>query len=159
MNRNPMQRGGQRQFQGPQRQQSRGVSQIPPGLSQDYLKSGYFEEDACPRREVLLDWPKDIAQRLARGMEPTQLRRFYNAARQIERKLDATGDYGCAKGDLWRLLALAQEAVKKRKAPPLFGEFMERNAREATKSEAHFRKGFLPHFECLVAYFPESRRR
>ena len=129
----------------------------PAGLPQDYLKRGYFDNADNLLPEVIVDWPKDIASKLASDMKTAQLRRFFDEARRIERKFTVVKDFSSLRPEILKLNAYAADAVKKNKAPLLFRDFIECNLRWASKDGRSYLKGFIPHFECVVAYFPETR--
>ena len=126
-----------------------------------YLQRGYFDEKGNLLPQVLEDWPQEIAQNLFHAnpkMTTSQLRgAFFNEVRRIENKLDATHDFDAIKPELLKLKAYAEDRKKKNKVPQLFEKFIEANLRWATRSEKDFRQGFVNHFECVVAYYPEVR--
>lgn len=133
--------------------------QEQPALPAGYLRNGYFDTSNNTLPEVIVDWPKDLAGNLyaSRQMKTAQLRRFFNEARRIEGKLDAGASFPSLKPEILKFDNYAADAVKKKKAPPLFKEFIEQNLKWATKEEKAFRRGFIPHFEAVVAYFPEAK--
>jgi len=133
----------------------------PPKLPTDYLQKGYFDDKGNPLPEIIIDWPKAIADTLS-GIRPpmssSQLRgAFFTEVRRLEKRLDATHDFNAIRPEILKLRAFAADRRKKRKIPLLFEEFIEANLRWATRGEKEFRKGFVPHFECVVAYYPEIR--
>lgn len=136
---------------------SRPSDRPPPRLPEGYLEKGYFDDQGNTLPQVIVDWPKDIAQRLASGkLKTAQLRRFFNECRRIERRLDAGADFRIVRSEILKLDAYAADAVKKGKAPRLFEDFIKQNLKWAQKDNKAFLKGFIPHFESVVAYFPET---
>lgn len=132
-----------------------------PRLPADYLRNGYFDQKGNVLPQVIQDWAKDIAQELYKSkprMSTTQLRgRFFAEVRRLEKRLDTTHDFDMVKPEILKLKAYAQDAEKKNKVPSLFKQFMELNVHWAAKGEKEFTKGFINHFECVVAYYPEVR--
>ena len=55
-----------------------------------------------------------------------------------------------------KLNIFAADAVKKRKAPDLWQQFIKRNVDWAIKDKDSFQIGFVNHFECLVGFYPET---
>ena len=128
------------------------VPQLPKG----YIENGYFDKNGYALAQLIIDWPKEIANNLQYGMETAQLRRFFGEARRIERKIKAGVSFSSMVPDILRLEPYAADAVKKNKAPLLFRQFIEQNLKWARKDEKSFLKGFMPHFESIVAYFPKK---
>lgn len=130
-------------------------------LPDGYLARGYFDEKGNPWPSVILEWPRDIADKLAQSrpqMTTAQLKgRFFAQVRRIEGKLDSLKDYDAVRQDVLKLEAFVEDAAKKNKVPDLFRQFIRANVKEAAKGEREFRRGFVNHFECVVAYFPEVR--
>lgn len=128
-------------------------SELPPG----YLKNGYFDSAGNMLCEVAVDWPKSLAQTLARqGMKTAQVRRFFSHVRRLEGRLKAGTTIDSLRAEISKLDSYAQNAVKRNNAPRLFQQFISQNLRWATKDEKHF-GAFVNHFECLVAYYPETK--
>jgi len=129
------------------------------GLPPDYLKEGYFDGKGNILPEVIIDWPKDIAAKLARAkpeMKSAQLRNFFGEVRHIEGQLSAGKDFESLRGRILQLDSYAASAQTRGNAPPLFKEFIEQNVKWAAKDEKSFVEGFIPHFESVVAYFPKK---
>jgi len=137
----------------------RGEMKQQPGLPEDYLKNGYFDENGNVLPEVIIAWPRDIATKLANArpeMKSAQLRNFFGEARRIEGQLSAGQDFAALQSRILQLDAYAANAVKKDNAPSLFKQFIEHNVKWARRDQKSFIKGFIPHFECVVAYFPKK---
>jgi len=135
----------------------RGEIQQAPGLPPGYLKNGYFDENGYILAEAIIEWPRYLASWLdSAGMASTQLRNFFREARLIEGQLEAGQNFEALRGRILQLDAFAANAVKRDNAPHLFKQFMEQNLKWATKDKKWFLKGFIPHFESIVAYFPKK---
>lgn len=82
-----------------------------------------------------------------------QLRRFFQHCRALESKLRYGASWGDVRADFLRLDAAAADAFGKepKKIPDLFYDFIRKNV-AAVKDEKDFLKGFLPHFEAVVAF-------
>ena len=127
----------------------------PPQLPPGYLAKGYFDEKGNVFPEVIEKWPLELANAFLKGkpkLNTAQLRRFYNKVRDIKEKLDAKQPFDTLKEQIYALGPLAAAAVGRETAPPLFKEFIDRNIPHAVKSEAHFTRGFILHFQGIVAY-------
>jgi hypothetical protein len=126
---------------------------LPP----DYLKNGYFDSNGNVFPEVIIEWPRDIAAKLDRaGMGSAQIRNFFGEARRIEGQLSSGQDFGALRGRILQLDAYAKSAQTRGNAPPLFKQFIEQNLKWAARDRKSFVNGFIPHFECVVAYFPKK---
>ena len=135
----------------------RSFTRQTPSLPMDYLKDGYFDSEGNILPEVIIEWPRDIATKLdVAGIGSAQIRNFFGEARRIEGQLSSGQDFEALRGRILQLDAYAANAVKKNNAPPLFKQFIEQNLKWAAKDKKSFLKGFVPHFECVVAYFPKK---
>jgi CRISPR type III-A-associated protein Csm2 len=153
-----------RQATGGEGQPPRQPSRIPSRLDTrttfrfgpDYLRNGYFEEKEGKRYlrpEVLDTLAMDIARLLGnRNMKPHQLRRFFNKVRSIETKLNR-GDFEVIKADIYGLKRDVAYQVGRGVVPEEFQQFIDRNVELAVQDEDSFRRGFMQHFESVLAYF------
>jgi CRISPR type III-A-associated protein Csm2 len=125
-----------------------------------YLKGGYFDGSGNLRIELVSRNPmEEVAKEMAKArpaLKTHQLRRYFGHCRSVESRLLATPeprDWAEHAPDVKKLdIAAADGAGKSEpKIPRLFGEFIRRNT-ETVKNEKDFLKGFLPHFEALVAF-------
>lgn len=131
-----------------------GDGSLPPG----YLRDGYFDADGYLRPELIVEQAREIAQTLAaRGLSAASLRRFFGMARRAESRLEAEHHFAAVRGDLLALKPFAANAQTREVVPPVFREFIDRNVEHAVSSERDFLRGFLPHFQYVVAYFPRTR--
>ena len=127
------------------------------GWPAGYLEGGYFEEAEGVKRvnpAVVDDWAEAVAQMLGSGgMKTHQLRRFFNKARAIESKLDSGEPFAAVVTDIHTFKRDAAYAVGRGVAPQVFKEFVDRNVELAMRSEDSFRKGFIEHFQSILAFF------
>lgn len=151
-------RGRQRLLpRGGEAPQARSLTQQRLGLPPNYLKNGYFDQNGNPLPEIIIEWPQHIAAQLdSARMAPSQLRNFFSEVRRIEGQLSAGQNFEALRGRILQLDAYAANAVKKDNAPLLFKQFIEQNSKWAAKDKKSFLKGFMPHFESVVAYFPKK---
>ncbi len=129
---------------------------LPPG----YLQNGYFDSKGNIIGSLITEWAHDIATKLHNGsprIGTAQLRKYFQEARRLQKKIEEGASFDAVRGDIQKLIPYSHEAVKKRKAPPLFEEFVNANMKWALRTRKDFIDGFVNHFECIVAYFPETR--
>jgi CRISPR type III-A-associated protein Csm2 len=130
-----------------------GREQRLPSLPARYLQAGYFDDKGNVLPEAIQQWPEELAQTLRRtGLTSTQMRRFFNRAREIERQLDANQPFDRLKEQILALKPIAAASVGKGNTPELFKNFMDKNVYLAVRSPEAFKRGFLPHFQSVVAY-------
>jgi CspA family cold shock protein len=127
--------------------------QFGPG----YLADGYFyvqENKRYLRHEVLDTLAMDVAKVLGnQDMKPVQLRRFFNKARGIESKLDRIKDFEAIKADIYAFKRDVAYQVGRKVVPEEFQHFIDRNVELSVADEESFRRGFMQHFESVLAYF------
>jgi CxxC-x17-CxxC domain-containing protein len=127
------------------------------GLPEGYLRGGYFDDDGHLRPELIVEQARAISEDLAQaGLTTAALRRFFGMARKVESRLDAEPDFAAVRGDLLALKPFAANAQTREVIPSLFREFVDRNVEQAVSGEREFRRGFLPHFQYVVAWFPRK---
>ncbi|MFW0861813.1 MAG: type III-A CRISPR-associated protein Csm2 [Dethiobacter sp.] len=128
----------------------------PPRLPSGYLQGGYFQPDGKNLRpEVIVGWAEEVARALgdARAkMTYTQLWQFYKKTLSIKQKLEVSGAFPDLVPELLTLKRDAAYSVGKGNAPELFKVFIDRNVDLAVKGEVAFTKGFLQHFQSVVAF-------
>ena len=119
-------------------------------LPVDYLKNGYFDKNGNVLPEVIQQWPEELAQTFRReGMTSTQMRRFFNRARAIQQQ---GLPFERAKEDILSLKPIVAASVGRGNAPDVFKTFIDRNVELAVSSVESFKRGFLTHFQSVVAY-------
>ncbi|MBF0520256.1 MAG: type III-A CRISPR-associated protein Csm2 [Nitrospirae bacterium] len=124
-------------------------------MPKDYLKDGYFDKDGCIHDTLLTTTSDEIAKSFSNSypkLEKHQLRRFFNHARAAENKLNMTHDWPDVNVDIKKLLPFVAEAKGKGKIPEAFYEFIRKNI-EIVRNEKSFSKGFIEHFQAVVAYY------
>ncbi|MBM3216466.1 type III-A CRISPR-associated protein Csm2 [Candidatus Poribacteria bacterium] len=122
-----------------------------------YLSTGYLDEKGNIHLSLLTDDAREQAGKL-RALPAAPLRGFFELARLAERRLDSDMPFEDVVPFLVRMRPLAHEHATKGVGPEsqareYLRQFIEKNVPEAVKSEEAFRKGFLPHFEAVVAYY------
>lgn len=130
---------------------------LAPRLPANYLTKGYFDQSGNLHEELIIDHAQQCARAFGaretlNKMGTSQLRRFFGHARAAEMKLNMTNDFPAAKLEIKKLIPFASEASSKRKVPECFLEFIEKNV-HLVQDEKSFRKGFMQHFEAVVAFF------
>ncbi len=119
---------------------------LPPG----YLQGGYFDKEGNVLPEVIQEWPEQLARTFLReGLKSTQLRRFFNRARAIEQQ---ALPFERRKEDILSLKPIVAASVGRETAPDIFKVFIDRNVHLAINSPESFSRGFLAHFQSVVAY-------
>jgi len=133
------------------------AASLETGWPKGYLEGGYFETVGGEKQvkpAVVDEWADAVAQILESGkMKAHQLRRFFNKARAIERKLDREASFARVVTDIHTFKRDAAYAVSRQVAPTEFKECIDRNVGFAVQDEDSFRRGFLEHFQSIVAYF------
>lgn len=122
----------------------------------EYLQEGYFTDESQKylRPAILDTLAMDVARALGNaGIKSSQLRRFFNKARSIESKLDRVDDFEAIKADVYGFKRDVAYQVGRGVVPQQFQQFIDRNVELAVRDEDSFRKGFLQHFESVLAYF------
>lgn len=142
---------------GASRPRDAGGQRRPGQLPDGYLRGGYFDDDGHLRPELIVEQARQIAEDLAQaGLTTAALRRFFGMTRKVESRLDADQSFAAVRGDLLALKPFAANAQTREVIPSLFRDFIDRNVEQAVRGEREFRKGFLPHFQYVVAYFPRK---
>ncbi len=125
---------------------------LEEGLPGNYLSNGYFDAQGNIWPSLIVEDAIARARDLGSTIKSTQLRRFFGRARYIEQKLNGTS-FPVVIPELYQFEPMVAYAVGRGVAPPIFKAIIERNIQWAVTGEAAFRKGFLVHFESIVAYF------
>ncbi len=135
---------------------------------------GYFEEGGHPRKEIFIDWARNMTAALAsERIKATKnsLRAFYSMLRMAKNqfdsnKTDPNAAWGDAKANLYRLRVAAQYQGTRGVISRLCQEkFLNDNIdlvlKEGTDVEKftkHF-NAFVEHFQAVIAYLPERAER
>ncbi|MDI6872035.1 MAG: type III-A CRISPR-associated protein Csm2 [Bacillota bacterium] len=132
----------------------------PAGLPANYLAGGYFDENGNLRLELVSDLAQEVAKEIRsaplRRREPmaySQLRSFWSITQGIRNRLLAQDSFSAVKADIQMLSTRAANAVSREVVPPVFKEFIDSNVALALRSAKDFQKGFVPHFEAVVAFY------
>ncbi|RLC96209.1 MAG: type III-A CRISPR-associated protein Csm2 [Chloroflexi bacterium] len=140
------------------RQDPRGNRPPAAGLPEGYLRNGYFDAKGNVLPEVIQAWPMELAKTFLEvkpKLNTAQLRRFYAKVRDIEHRLDMDDDkelFQSLKEQIYSLGPIAAAAVGRQNAPQQFKQFIDLNIPHAVRSVKHFKRGFVTHFQSIVAY-------
>lgn len=131
---------------------SSGSQGRPTRYPKGYLDKGYFDEDGYIRQELLRETAWTIAESFGRGLSNSQLRRFYGHVKTAEKSFLYSGDEKKFINDIISLDHFVAESKGKGNVPEQFYEFVHDNT-SAVRTIKDIRKGLLPHFQAVVAYF------
>jgi CRISPR type III-A-associated protein Csm2 len=135
-----------------------GGETLPTG----YLETGYFgNKPGILRAELLTSQAQQIAQALAQAdVSMGQLRRYFTMSRALRDRLENQDSYAEIANELRRMRAnvaavvgRVQDGRQRDRLSNTLKVFIDRNVDTAVSNEQSFLKGFLPHFECVLAYF------
>jgi CRISPR type III-A-associated protein Csm2 len=128
----------------------------PPGSDNPFPLGypKYFDDKGYTRVELVTVEAENLARKFEGDrLKRHQLRAFYDHAKRQLQRLENGGPFGEVRLQVARLKAFAADrAGRADNALPLsFKQFIDRNV-DAVKDEVSFQKGFMPHFEAVVAY-------
>ena len=130
-----------------------------PSLPSAYLGEGYFDSNGNINCELLTQTAEQVAKDLGNsGITSTQLRRFFTQIRSIARELGQK-DFSEIVPQIKSLKPMAANYVGRgnnsweRERREVFKQFIDRNVQFASRDKKGFKKGFIPHFESVVAYY------
>ena len=122
---------------------------------------GYLQADFVSKRNVE-PWAKHLARNSRPILTTSQIRRFFNHCREIERRLNVDGQsWAQVSARFESLCSHAQYARSANKIPEEFQRFIDDNVRRVTSAEdpgRAFVDGFVPHFEALVGFGAAQRK-
>ena len=121
---------------------------FPPGYPE------YFDSDGLLKPEYVTVEAEKIAQALGRTkprMTMHQLRAFYHHVKRQEGALKNGQSFREVLVEVSKLKPFASERASKDKIPAHFEQFIIRNVDKA-KDEKTFLRGFVEHFQAVVAY-------
>lgn len=134
-----------------------------PTLPPDYLESGYFDDSGSLWPALVTQNAEQVAKTLAQaGVTNTLLYRFFATVKNIEQQmgtdLAAFDSVRCSILALQPMVASVVGRAKGRSTMEgerleVFKDFIDRNVVLAVTAPEFFTKGFLKHFEYVVAYF------
>lgn len=132
--------------------------------TQSFFEAGYpdyFDEDGLLKPEFVTTKAEEIAQHLGSErprMTMHQLRAFYGHVKLQEGALEGGRPFKQVLLEINKLKPFASERASKEKVPKYFEEFIVRNV-DKVKDEHSFLKGFVEHFQAVVAYCAGTIRR
>lgn len=134
-----------------------GAPPAPARLDGSYLREGYFESGDGRRsiRPELLDGLAiNVAQTLGNaGMKAQQLRRFLSRLHGIGARFARDRNCATLVADIYSFKRDIAYLVGRKIMPEPFQHFINRNIELSVADPESFRKGFIPHFESVFAYF------
>jgi CRISPR-associated protein Csm2 len=128
---------------------------LSAALPNDYLAQGYFDEKGFLYIDLITDTAEKVAKALGNSnpsLTSNQLRKYFTHAKSAQNSLKLIGSYDDVKVNIHKLKSFAAEAVGKKKVPETFHKFIVKNLSCVT-DEKSFNKGFMEHFQAVVAYF------
>jgi len=134
----------------------------PGGACRDCFPPGYpvyFGPDGHTRPDLLLREAEDIAACLESAkLRRHQLRAFYGHAKLQLQRLQNGASFGEIHADIAKLKAFAADRAGRRDnaLPEPFKRFIDLNV-NAVRDKHSFEKGFMLHFEAVVAYCARIR--
>lgn len=114
----------------------------------------YFTPEGHARVELITAEAENLATRFESDkLKRHQLRSFYDHAKRQLQRLAYGVSFGEVHPEIARLKAFAADRAGRAEnaLPQSFKQFIDRNV-EAVTDEVTFQKGFMPHFEAVVAY-------
>ena len=122
------------------------------------LEDGYFSNIISKnlKPQLIIHYPQQLAELFQKDNninKSTQIRKYFDSCRLIEGKYKINKDFEFVISELLKLVPLINNAKGKKLISDDFFNFFEYNIAQAIKSEDHFRKGFIPHFESLIGYY------
>jgi len=134
----------------------KGVSELDEYFEE--LEDGYFSNVISKnlKPQLIIHYPQQLAELFQKDNninKSTQIRKYFDSCRLIEGKYKINKDFEFVISELLKLVPLINNAKGKKLISDDFFNFFEYNIAQAIKSEDHFRKGFIPHFESLIGYY------
>jgi CRISPR/Cas system CSM-associated protein Csm2 small subunit len=147
----------------PQRSQFRAVEQVNlrDYVPRDYPYPKYLTDDGYTRVDLVQSEAEQIARCFKEArVSRSQLYAFYDHAKRQLHRLDYGTPFAEIHPEIARLKAFAADRAGRTNnpLPQCFKSFVDQNV-NAVKDEISFRKGFMPHFEAVVAYCANLRER
>ena len=125
----------------------------------DYLKGSYFDEKGILKCELLTTRADELAKMFGEAnIAANQLRQLFTQVRAIERQIGKSNFLELVP-NIQRLSAIVAyyagrgKNQNERDNREYLKKFIDVNRVIAEKSENAFKKGFVPHFEAIVAYY------
>ncbi len=114
----------------------------------------YFTPEGYTRVELITTEAENLAARFESDkLKRHQLRSFYDHAKRQLQRLVYGAPFGEVRSEIARLKAFAADRAGRadNALPSSFKIFIDRNV-DAVNDQASFQKGFMRHFEAVVAY-------
>lgn len=122
-------------------------------LNDGYLRDGYFDSKGNIRREIIIDFPQQMAYLLSSNrMGSAALRRFFTRIKAIERHAEQSPDFDRIKPELYNLQSAVRYSRGRNIVPKEFVQFIDSNVELASQGQEHL-KAFIKHFESVIAFF------
>jgi len=121
-------------------------------LFKNYLNKGYFDEEGVIWEELLTNTANAVAKSFGSNMNTSQIRKFYGHVRTAERAYSNHNSDRKFINDIKVLDSFVSEAYAKEKVTYGFYRFIRENVKTAN-SVNDIKKGFIPHFQAVLAYF------
>jgi CRISPR-associated protein Csm2 len=131
------------------------IKNAKAALPENYLSKGYFDEKGHLYVELVTSTAEQVAKAMGNdnpALTNSQLRRFFGHARAADNRLNMDEDFNSVNIDIQKLRPFVAEARGKGKVPKSFYDFIDKNL-ELVKDLKSFKKGFMEHFQAVVAYF------
>lgn len=127
-----------------------------PSFSSNLLLITYYDESGNLLREVFIDKPKEIADKLAAdGLSTKQLRDFHLAILRARNKAILKGMQPI-RPLLYECYRDIEYQLKRQMIPKSFAEFVQHHLKLAEVSEESL-EGFFQHLDSIVCYFPSTK--
>jgi CRISPR type III-A-associated protein Csm2 len=133
---------------GPQRDRTPGINPFPQGYPHSFASHGHA------RVELITTEAENLATKFESDrLKRHQLRSFYDHAKRQLQRLAYGVSFEEVHPEIARLKAFAADRAGRAEnaLPQSFKQFIDRNV-EAVTDRVSFEKGFMPHFEAVVAY-------
>ena len=134
-------------------------------LPEGYLKDGYFDivkgdrDSKKLKRELILNVAQKISIDIGNArpeLKGSQLRKYYDYSVNINEKLKKlNGSFDMVESDVAKLKIFVADGLTKKKIPKIFYDFISKNV-EMIKNADDFNKGFIEHFQAVVAYYKKN---
>ena len=120
------------------------------------LEDGYFNEKGYIKPEYQIEYPQILAEYFAGQGDQNkvaQVRKFFDQIRLSEGKYKLKKNFDSIVPELYELIPLLENVKNRKHITQEFQDYLSANLKEAVKSPLNFEKGFIPHFQALVAYY------
>lgn len=120
------------------------------------LENGYFNDNGYIKPEYQVEYPQQLAGFFAGQGEQNkiaQIRKFFDQIRLSEGKFKLRKDFNAIMPELYELIPLLESTKNRKHITQEFQDYLTANINEAVKTAKNFEKGFIPHFQALVAYY------